>query len=189
MYTSLFPRFKVVEINRSTALTAGHVIAQYPANAADVAHKEVSGYDNAGSALTIKVLENGIIVGLNSEAEVVNYTADTCAQPCLLMNDELPTSPLEGLDQYCEVFENDVTYPRVLPLYVGDSFTTNNYTGTEEGAVAAKVVNGVLTLQAAADVDTLFVAKLATLPAGQKAYHFVYVGKVVAEAADEEPGE
>ena len=94
----------------------------------------------------------------------------------------------KALPQAEGVFENDVTYPRVLPLYVGDSFTTNNYTGTEEGAVAAKVVNGVLTLQAAADADTLFVAKLATLPAGQKAYHFVYVGKVVAETADEGTG-
>jgi hypothetical protein len=180
MYTSLFPRFKVVEINRSTALTAGHVIAQYPAKAADVAHKEVKGYDDLGAEKTIKVLENGIIVGLNSDAEVVNYAASACAQPCLLANDELPTSPLEGLDQYCEVFENDVTYPRVLPLYVGDSFTTNNYKGTETDAKYAKVSGGVLELQSAADADTLFVAKVATLPAGQKAYHFVYVGKVAA---------
>ena len=129
---------------------------------------------------TIKVLENGIIVGLNSDAEVVNYAADTCAQACLVMNDELSVSPLEGLDQYCEVFEDDVTYPRVLPLYVGDSFTTNNYKGTEADAKYAKVDCGKLELQAAADGDTLFTVKVATLPAGQKAYHFVYVGKVAA---------
>ena len=88
MYTSLFPKFKVVEVNRSTALTSGHVIAQYPAKATGVAVKQVSGYDNAGSTLTIKVLENGVIVGLNSAAEVVNYSAATCSQPCIVMNDE-----------------------------------------------------------------------------------------------------
>lgn len=180
MYTSLFPKFKVVEINRSTALTSGHVIAQYPAHDSEVVCKSIAGYDNVGAAKTIKVLENGGIVGLNSAAHVVNYTAGACSQPCIIMNDELSASPLEGLDQYCEVFEDGVAYPRVLPLYVGDSFTTNNYTGTEEGAVCAKVVNGVLTLQAAADADTLFVAEASTLPAGQKAYHFVYVGKVAA---------
>jgi hypothetical protein len=180
MYTNLFPRFKVVEINRSTALTSGHVIAQYPAKASAVAHVEVNGYKADGSEEIIKVLENGIIVGLNSDAEVVNYEASKCAQACLVMNDELSVSPLEGLDQYCEVFENDVTYPRVLPLYVGDSFTTNNYKGTEADAKYAKVDGGKLELQAAADGDTLFTVKVATLPAGQKAYHFVYVGKVAA---------
>lgn len=178
MYTSLFPRFKVVEINRSTALTAGHVIAQYPAKASDVNYTEVKGYDNNGDGITIKVLENGGIVGMGKEANIINYEPAKCSQPCLVMNDELPTSPLEGLDQYCEIFENDVVYPRVLPLYVGDSFTTNNYKGTEEDAVAAKVEDGKLVLQQAADADTLFVASKSTLPAGQKAFHFVYVGKV-----------
>lgn len=188
MYTQLFPRFKVVEINRSTALTAGHVIAQYPAYDDEIAKVTVNGYDQSGAAATIDVLENGVIVGMNKEAHIVNYVAADCAQPCIVMNDEIVTSPLGGLDQYCEVFDDGVTYPRVLPLYVGDSFTTNNYTGTEEGAVAAKVVNGILTLQSTADSDSLFVVKASTLPAGQKAFHFVYVGKVVAEATDEGTG-
>ena len=178
MYVNLFPKFKVVEINRSTALTAGHVIAQYPASVDGIAHKEVATYDDEGNSVKVNVLENGVICGLSYDAEIVNYDSSKCAQPCLIMNDELPTSPLEGLDQYFEEFEDGVVYPRVLPLYVGDSFTTNNFDASGATSPAyAKVVDGILTLEDSHSDESLFKVESSRLPAGQSAYHFVFIGK------------
>ena len=172
MLYNLFPKFKIVEINNVAALRMGHVIAQAPAKADAIAVKTVEDY---------KFLENGVIAGLNVDAELVNYVA---GQPCLIYNDELITADMTGgLDQFAEQFVDGVVYPRALPLNLGDSFTTNNFksdAAKEEDLPAkayAVVENGILKLQESS-TNALFHAVKTDLPAGQIAYEFTYVGKL-----------
>jgi hypothetical protein len=161
------PTFKIVEINRSTGNVTGHILSQFKANAA-LTTKTVGAY---------QALENGIIVGLNSDLTIGNFDKTVHAQPFLNFVEELNTF-MDGLKFYAtfEDADGDI-YPRGVGLYVGDAFTTDNY--AVAGAVApafAKVVAGVLTLQDAADADTLFVVEESTLPLGDDAFRFTYIG-------------
>ena len=167
---NFLPQFKIVEINRSTGLVAGHVLAQFPLAS------------NAGLKVTyggVDYLENGFIVGLGADLELAPYDADVHAQPLLVYTEELTTF-FDGLKWYATMQdeENDNIYPRVLGLFVGDVFTTNNYAGTYTNQSFANVVNGVLTLQASANAATRFAVEESTLPTGELALRFVYVGEV-----------
>lgn len=165
------PTFKVVEINRSTALIAGHVLSQFKA-AADITVKTVNG---------VNFLENGLIVGLNNDLTIGNFDATVHAQPLLVFVEELNTF-MPGLKYYATEEDADgEIYPRALGLFVGDAFTTNHFVGTGIGGAYndeafAKVVAGVLTLQAVADVDTLFAIEESTLPTGEIAVKAIYIG-------------
>ena len=165
---NFLPEFKIVEINRSTGLVAGHVLAQFPLA------------DDAGLAVEkggVSYLENGFIVSLNTDLELVPFTGQ--AQPLLVFTEELNTF-FDGLKWYAtmEDEEDGIIYPRAIGLFVGDAFTTNNFAGTYTTQAFAKVVDGVLTLQATADGDTLFAVEESTLPTGELALRFVYVGEV-----------
>ena len=163
------PEFPVVEINRSTGLVAGHVIAQTPL---------APDFDGIDSINGVDFVANGFIVGLGAGLELEAYDADDHAQPFLIFTEELNTF-FDGLKWYATMEDPDegAIYPRAIGLYVGDVFTTNNFEG-EEGAFA-KVVDGALTLQAEADADTLFAVEESTLPTGEEAMRFTYVGQVV----------
>ena len=187
MLDKLLPKFKIVEINNVAALRMGHVIAQTPAyvtgEGVKVAAKTVGDY---------KFVENGIIVGLDKTNRLANYVATDHSQPCLVYTEELNTNGLlSGLDQFANQADvNGEVYVRALPLNLGDTFTTNNYTGSfAEGATEgwATVVDGVLSLQTEAAETTLFIAKKSNLPAGQEAVEFIYCGKVVT-ATDADAG-
>ena len=83
--------------------------------------------------------------------------------------------------KYFAVPVEDETYVRGVALYVGDTWTTDNFVGTGAGGAYndeafAKVVNGVITLQAAADTNTIFAVEESTLPAGGKAVRITYIG-------------
>ena len=160
MITKYLPEFKVFEVGSLTGLRAGHMVSQQPA-AADIAKKAVG--DN-------NFIENGIIMGLNVDGELTNWTKGTMF---VHYTEELNTF-IDEL-KYFAVPVEDKTYPRGIALYVGDSFCTNNVVEVE-GAKYAKVVNGVLNLQTTADDDTHFSVKESTLPTGEKAYDFVYIG-------------
>ena len=168
---NFLPEFKIVEINRSTGLVAGHVLAQFPLA------------DNAGLKVThggVDYLENGFIVGLGANLELAPYNPAVHAQPLLVFTEELNTF-FEGLKWYAtkEDEEDEIIYPRALGLFVGDAFTTNNYAvGGASDPAYAKVVSGVLTLQDNADGDTLFAVEESTLPTNDDAYRFIYVGEV-----------
>lgn len=165
------PTFKVVEINRSTGLVAGHVISQFPADVS-MTVKTVG---------TVNFAENGLIVGLNSDLTVGNFDATAHAQPFLLYVEELNTF-MNGLKYYATEEDADgEIYPRGIALYVGDAFTTDYFIGTGVGGAYndeafAKVVDGEITLQAAADTDTLFAVEESTLPTGEEAVKLVYIG-------------
>lgn len=161
MITKYLPEFKVFEVGSLTGLRAGHVVSQQPA-AASIAKKAVG--DN-------NFIENGIIMGLNVDGELANWTEGVMF---VHYTEELNTF-IDEL-KYFAVPVEDKTYPRGIALYAGDSFCTNNVAAEVEGAKYAKVVNGILTLQTTADDDTHFSVKESTLPTGEKAYDFVYIG-------------
>lgn len=170
MITKYLPKFKVFEVNNLTGLRNGHMLSQIPADGS-ITTKTV------GNAAFI---ENGLIVGLGKDGTVVNYSATDCAQIFVHYTEELNTF-LSDLEYFAVPVEDSVAYPRCIALYVGDSFTTNNYTGTLAGAKAAKVgTDGVLVLQTEADADSLFLVAEGTLPNGEEAAEFTYCGKVVA---------
>jgi uncharacterized protein YneR len=169
---NFLPEFKIVEINRSTGLVAGHVLAQFPL--ADDAELKVT-YGG------VDYLENGFIVGLGSDLELAPFDSTKHAQPLLVFTEELNTF-FDGLKWYAtmEDEEDGIIYPRALGLFVGDAFTTNNY-DVPTGVTApkfAKVEDGVLTLQATATGDTLFAVEESTLPTNEDAYRFIFVGEV-----------
>lgn len=160
------PKFKVVEPNRLTGLVNGHVVAQFPMAAADALVTTVG-------TPAIKVIENGYIVGLGNDGKLVKYGAHKVA--FLVFTEELPTF-IGGNERYAtEADAYGDVYPRGVALYVGDVFTTDNYDGTGTKAFA-KIVNGVLTLQAAADGDTRFAVEDAMLANGNDAKKFIFLG-------------
>jgi len=164
------PTFKVVEINRSTGLVTGHVLSQFVLKSTSALINTTNGID---------FLENGFIVGLNNDLEILEFDPATHAQPFLVYVEEL-NELMDGLKYYAteEDADGDI-YPRAIALYVGDAFTTNNYV-TSTTPAFAKVVAGVLTMQDAADVDTLFAVEVSTLPDGSAvAYKFIYLGRSV----------
>jgi hypothetical protein len=167
---NFLPEFKIVEINRSTGLVAGHVLAQFPL---------VDGSALINTKGGVDYLENGFIVGLGADLELAAFDPAVHAQPLLVFTEELNTF-FDGLKWYATMEDEDDNriYPRVIGLFVGDAFTTNNYSGTYVAQAFAKVTAGVLTLQATADGDTLFAVEESTLPTGELALRFVYVGEV-----------
>lgn len=186
MYEKFLPKFKVVELNLSTAHLIGHVIAQTPAYVQAVESASITADDVIRSVTkgdNHKFVENGIIVGLDAKGLLVNYSETKHAQPCLVYQDELITGPFDNLDQYAHYVEdpNKPTYVRALPLYLNDTFTTNNVKDLTKDSTGsyAKVEAGQLVLQGAADKDTLFIAKKTTLPNREVAFEFTYIGKVV----------
>ena len=164
MITNYLPTFKVVEVNNLVGLRSGHMLAQQKA-AADIATKSYGEY---------KFIENGIICGLNADGTIGNYDVAKHGAAMFLHYTEELNTYIDELKYFAVPVEEGVAYPRCIALYVGDSFTTNNYAGTEEGAKFAKVVGGVLTLQAAADKDSAFIVVESSLPTGEKAYEFTF---------------
>lgn len=162
------PSFKIVEVNRSTALINGHVLSQFKLDPASALIKTVG-------APAIEVVENGFIVGLGADLQIAEFDATTHAQPFFIFTEEINTF-MDGLKYFAteEDADGDI-YPRALALYVGDAFTTNNYAGTLAGAKFAKVVAGVLTLQTVADANTLFAVEETTIPTGEDAVRAIYI--------------
>ena len=170
------PTFKVVEMNRSTGLVTGHVLSQFPAGT--LATKAVTG--------TLGFIENGVIAGLTNDLTIENYSATAHSMPFIIFTEELNTF-MAGLKYFATPVEADYTYPRAVGLFVGDVWTTNNFVGTGQGGVYnneafAKVVNGIITLQAAADGDTIFAVEESTLPTGGEAVRVTYIGRPVIVA-------
>ena len=174
MYEKFLPKFKVVELNLSTAHLIGHVIAQAPAyvEAAGKATK-IASVEKSGHTF----IENGVIVGLDLDGNLSNYDATIHKQPCLVYNDELITGPIDSLDQYAHYVEKtaEAAYVRALPLYLNDTFTTNNYAGSLTDVCYGKVVNGIVTLSSSKE-GAIFLGKKTTLPNRETAVELTYIG-------------
>lgn len=162
--------FKIVEPNNITALRDGHILAQFPCNATDVATKKINSVD---------FLENGIIVGLGSDGNISNFNQTKHARPFLVFTEELDSGPLNGFNQFAHEFElvgsDYIAYPRCLALNVGDTFTTDNFTGTLDSNFA-NIVNGKVNMQAEYDDTTMFKVTKTTLANGNPAAECLMVG-------------
>lgn len=163
MFAKYLPKFHYMEVNNLTGLRSGHLLSQIPADEA-ITTVEVSGD---------KFIENGLIVGLSENGTVENYDATKHPQMFVHFTEELNTLIDELARFAVPVPDGEKAYPRCVALYVGDTFTTNNYTGTYEGAKYAKVAaTGQLELQSAADNDTAFLAVPTTMPNGDEGVEF-----------------
>lgn len=136
--------FKVLEINNMVALRSGHIVSQVilPKN------KFLDGsqtYIQNGEIVFLDV--DGKFATRNKLGTTDGSTAITNADevkpylvPFIIFNEELMTGPYTDLKYFAEVFDADnQAYPRALALNVGDSFTTNNYVGTQSTAAYATI--------------------------------------------------
>lgn len=119
--------FKVFETNNMTALRTGHMVAQAPF------------YGHTGQA---GFVENGFVMYLkNVDGELQLVKPEDAAQtdqPFIHYTEELMPYDYTELKHFAVETEgegnDEVSYPRALALYVGDTFTTNNVKGNiEEG--------------------------------------------------------
>ena len=159
MITNYLPKFKVLEPNNLTGLRNGHVLAQMEA-AETLASITVGG---------ARFIQNGTIASLDADGKVGNYVAGT--QPFVIFNEEIGYI-LQDPKYYAT--QVGVECPRAIALYVGDTITTDNVSGTIDTAKYAKVVDGVITLQTAADTNSMFIAKPTTLADGAKAVELLF---------------
>ena len=172
---NFLPEFKVVEINRSTGLVMGHVVSQFPLDTTFPGIIDDYQYD---------MVENGFILGLGKNLEVEAYDPAAHGHPFLLFTEELNTF-FSGLKWYATgADEQDgVIYPRLVGLYPGDVFTTDNFEGTYTGQKFAKVVNGQVSLQAVANEQTMFAVEESTLPTNELALRLTFIGSFAEGAA------
>jgi len=174
MIMSFLPTFKVFEMNNLCGLRNGHILANMPADMESIAKVTVGDND---------YIENGIILGLDAEGTVSNYDPSKHTMPFVHYTEELLTY-FNELRLYAEPVVDGVVYPRCIGLYVGDTFTTNNYTSEIEGNGYATVEDGVLTLQEEAE-GAMFKATVSTLPDGSDAYEFLYLGVKEKEVTED----
>lgn len=170
MIMSFLPTFKVFEPNNLCGLRNGHILANSKANVSNTASVTVG--DN-------KYIENGIILGLDADGTVSNYNPAKHEMPFVHYTEELPTY-FNELRLCAELVVDGVVYPRCVGLYIGDTFTTNNHKEISADRTTykyAKVTDGVLELQTAADGDTMFTATASSLPTGEDAFEFQYYRK------------
>lgn len=175
--TNLLPKFKIVEVNKLAGLLNGHIVAQAP-------HATAEDY-----------LENGQIFYLGAEANAVLHgVAAFKAQPFLHYTEELLPF-MNGNEYFAVDVQNGVAYPRLIGLYEGDEFTTNNianlegvgaFTGWVNNAAWAIVQNDALTLVNAVPVAAyngpVFRAEKDRLAAGQVAARLTLIAKQIVVA-------
>lgn len=171
------PSFKVVEVNRSTGLVAGHVLAQFPLD------DTFPGIETIGSE-NREYLENGFILGLGEDGVLAAFDSAVHGQPLLAYTEEI-TTIFDGNKWFAtEQDDEGVIYPRAIGLFIGDSFTTDNYEfdGSltwSDSDLYAIVEDGVLTITDAAtssNATPVFKVEQSTLPTGDDAAQFTYVG-------------
>jgi hypothetical protein len=187
--------FKVVEINNSVALRSGHVIAQ-----ARLVRRTGSQWE------TPAFVENGFFFNMDVDGElkapgnVANAALKLNQNPILHYTEELLTGPITDLKYFAEIWQAekignttfDVCYPRGLVLGVGDTFTTNNFTGDYAAGVAILTAAGQLSRLASVPatiaggyVGPLFNVIPSTLPDGDtNALEVTYLGNITIAAAN-----
>lgn len=176
-YYGNFTTHKVVEMNQSTGLRTGHMVAQTRLVVKD---ESANSFDN-GYILALDVTKDELKLAVGNESRVfIHFTEEY--QPIMKAGLKYFSVPLmEDADK------NKYCYPRAIAIYENDAWTTDNFTGefAAEGATTwAEVENGVLKLRATQPEDGkhIFLAKKTTLPDGvTNAAQFIYVGRVAAE--------
>jgi len=108
-------QFKVVEINLSTGIRIGHIIAQQPFKTGEAVKSVQSqtGY-----------IDNGGFFRLDKAGEVVMPGHTDAMGPIYFQYTEELLTDRQLLADYGLLITD---YPRLIQLYKGDVFTTNNY--------------------------------------------------------------
>lgn len=165
MLRDYLPTFHQLEPQNLKGLYAGDVVAQRPV--AYTACGEIYGVATV-SHNGAYFVENGVIMGLDEEAKLVNWAAG----PMIVhFTEELPTI-LDAKGTFAVRCEEDETYPRGVILHAGDEFVTDNYVGSGSYAL---VSSGILTVSTA-NTSAKFAAIADTLADGTAAYRFIYLG-------------
>ena len=140
---NLLPVFKVVEVNNAVALRSGHIIAQAPLKKINYLATNASPGTGDGAELYV---QNGYVLYLDVDGELkspirVNAVVKAAQAPILHFTEELFTDGIsEELRHFALDFNDEnIAYPRGLVLNVGDTFTTNNFTGTLATATVAVI--------------------------------------------------
>ena len=171
---NMLSTFKQVEPQLLRGLTAGLTVSQRPV--AYNAETDAYGVATVNVAGT-KYIENGLICSLDDKAQVVNYVANTTA---FIHYDEELTTDVGAINAFAVEGAKDETYVRLVQLFPGDEFVTDQVTGTK--ANYASVVNGVINFTGAAKAaGDMFYCETGTafedtLPNGDAGYHFIYLG-------------
>ena len=177
-YYGNFSAHKVVEVNQSTGLRTGHMVAQT---------KFLKGTFEGDS------LDNGYILALDvakNELKLSDGTEETLFMH--FTEEHMPIFNHRGLKYFSVPFmkgadkdgKEDYCYPRAIAIYTNDTWTTDNFTGTlpEAGAYAqATVTDGKLNITTPTEGQPVFLVRKVTLPDAQTpAGEFIYVGKAKA---------
>ena len=175
-YYGNFSAHKVVEVNQSTGLRTGHMVAQT---------KFLKGSLQGDS------LDNGYILALDvakNELKLSDGTEETLFMH--FTEEHMPIFNHRGLKYFSVPFmkgadgEDAYCYPRAIAIYTNDTWTTDNFSGDlpKAGEYAqATVTDGVLTIGEVAAGKPVFLVRRVTLPDAQApAGEFIYVGKAKA---------
>lgn len=154
---NLLTPHKVVEINLSVGIRTGHMLAQH-------AYKPTDGSTTVDNGLFFRMSKA-------NPDEVVLADDENAVGPYYLhYTEELITHGLSTALKYFAVDVKDgVCYPRLIALYSGDTFTTDNFTGDLGTAKFASVgAKGVLSLSATMPTTEgpVFQVVKSTLPDG-----------------------
>lgn len=169
MLRDYLPVFHVLEPQMLKGIYAGAIVAQRPVKY--TAEPEAYGVATVAKG-DAKFIENGVIMGLDQDGNLVNYDAALAGSPKMIhFTEELPEI-LKVKNTWALKCEEGETYPRGVILQAGDEFVTDNVSGTISTAGYATVSGGVLTVSTAS-INAEFAAYPDTLPDGTAAYHFI----------------
>ena len=126
----------VLEQNLSVAMKSGHIVAQTPLQKANFGDGSSDWIDN-GYFLAIDIADAEFKTGIDS-VWYIHWTEEIFEDRNLLK------------DWTVEFDENGYAYPRMVAVYTGDVWTTNNYTGTlaTNSVAYVDVATGQLTIVA-----------------------------------------
>ena len=180
MIRDFFPTFKQLEPGKLKGLSAGDVVAQLPVKWTKTESGDVYGVPTV-TFNNVKYVENGIICEIGLDGKIVTWGTTAAAldvhTPMFIHFTEELNNVIDEKNAFAVKCAEDETYLRLVRLYPGDIFTTDNVAYTN-GHLFAKVVDGIITSQATADVDTQFAIKKDTLPNGNVGYECIYLGLV-----------
>lgn len=173
-YYGNFSAHKVVEVNQSTGLRTGHMVAQT---------KFLKRTFEGDS------LDNGYILALDvakNELKLSDGTEETLFMH--FTEEHMPIFNHRGLKYFSVPFmkgaeedgSEDYCYPRAIAIYTNDTWTTDNFKGElpETGYAQATVDEGQLTIGEVTSGKPVFLVRRVTLPDAQTpAGEFIYVGK------------
>lgn len=170
-----FKTHKVLEVNKSTGIRIGHMLAQTP-------------FVKPATGIAAESVDNGVLFTLNDNGSVkVAAAADT--NPLFIhYTEEMQTLGfLNGLKYFTLNYEYGegaaaYCYPRLIALYSGDTYTTDNFSVTTSGVAGEKPANASEYAFALVKDGAFEVYK--AVPAGYTGHVFTAVASTLPDGSD-----